>query len=121
MAYTAINLKEKLGKFSEQWSPRVVAQLNEHQLKIVKIQGDFVWHSHPETDEAFLILDGSMQIEFRDGKVDLKSGDLYIVPKGVEHKPFAQSECCILLIEPIGTLNTGDAGGERTAEQNMWI
>ncbi len=121
MAYTAINLKEKLGKFSEHWSPRVVAELNDYQFKLAKIQGDFIWHSHPKTDEAFLVLDGKLEIEFRDGKVRLKAGDLYIVPKGVEHKPFAKDECSILLIEPVGTTNTGEAGGELTAEQNIWV
>jgi len=121
MAYTAINLKEKLNKFSEQWSPRIVAEFNDYQFKLAKIEGDFIWHSHPETDEAFLILDGELEIEFRDGKVHLKNGDLYIMPKGVEHKPFAKNECSILLIEPKGTTNTGDAGGERTAEPNVWI
>lgn len=121
MAYNAIDLKEKLSNFSEHWSPRVVAELNDYQIKLAKIQGDFVWHSHPETDEAFLILDGEMEIEFRDGKVRLKNGDLYIVPKGIQHKPFAKNECSLLLIEPKGIANTGDAGGERTAEQNVWI
>ncbi len=121
MAYIAIDLKEKLSRFSERWSPRVVAELNDYQIKVAKIQGDFVWHNHPETDEAFLVLDGELEIEFRDGRVQLKNGDLYVVPKGIEHKPFAKNECSILLIEPKGTANTGDAGGERTAEQNVWI
>ena len=121
MTYIPINFKEKLAKLTEQWQPRVVAQLNDYQFKIAKLQGDFIWHSHPETDEAFIILAGELDIEFRDGKVHLREGDMYIVPKGLEHKPFAEEECSILLIEPLGTTNTGDAGGERTAEQNVWI
>lgn len=121
MSYSAINLQQKLAQFNEQWSPRVVAELNDYQFKLVKLQGDFVWHSHPETDEAFLVVSGQLQIEFRDGMVTLQPGELYVVPKGVEHKPFAAAECSVLLVEPRGTANTGDAGGERTAEQNIWI
>ncbi len=121
MPYTPINLKEKLTKVTEQWQPRVVAQLNDYQFKLAKIEGDFIWHSHPETDEAFIILSGELDIEFRDGKVHLSEGEMCIVPKGVEHKPFARHECSIMLIEPIGTTNTGDAGGKRTAESNIWI
>jgi mannose-6-phosphate isomerase-like protein (cupin superfamily) len=121
MSHSPIRLRDKLAKFSEQWSPRVIAELNDYQFKLVKLQGDFVWHSHPETDEAFFVVDGGLDIHFRDGAVHLASGDLYVVPKGVEHKPFAAQECSVLLIEPRGTPNTGDAGGERTAEQNIWI
>ena len=121
MNYTPITLAEKLARIQEHWSPRVVAQLNDYQFKLAKLQGEFVWHSHPETDEAFLVLEGELDIEFRDGKVTLKPGDLYIVPKGVEHKPYARIECSVLLVEPVGTVNTGDAGGERTAPQNVWI
>ncbi|MEX2144003.1 MAG: cupin domain-containing protein [Anaerolineales bacterium] len=117
----AINLKDKLAKFSERWSPRVIAELNDYQFKLAKIEGDFVWHSHPETDEAFIILDGRLVIEFRDGSVELKPGELIVVPKGVEHKPYTNEECSLLLIEPRGTLNTGDAGGELTAQQDVWI
>jgi mannose-6-phosphate isomerase-like protein (cupin superfamily) len=120
-AYSPITLKEKLARLQEQWQPRVVAELNEYQFKVAKIEGDFIWHSHPQTDEAFLILDGELRIDFRDGAVSLKTGDLFVVPMGVEHKPFAERECSILLIEPRGTANTGDAGGERTAQQDIWI
>ena len=115
-----INFREKLAMFSEQWSPRIIAQLNDYQFKLVKLQGDFVWHSHPETDEAFIVLSGEMSIELRDGRVDLRPGEMYVVPKGVEHKPFASSECCALLVEPAGTINTGDAGGDRTNEAR-WL
>ena len=121
MEYSAINFEEKLGKFSEHLSPKIVAQMNDYHFKLVKFQGDFVWHSHDDTDEVFIILDGEMVIDFHDGRVDLKRGEMFVVPKGVEHKPFAEEECRILLVEPAGTINTGNAGGELTAEDNLWI
>ncbi len=121
MTVTAINLKEKFGKFSEKWMPRIVAQMNGYHVKIAKVQGDFVWHSHPDTDELFLIVDGELRIDFRDGSVTLKPGEMAVVPKGVEHKPFAEKECAILMVELAGTLNTGDAGGDRTVQDPQWI
>ena len=121
MQEQAINLAEKLTRFSDHWAPRVIAEMNDYQLKLVKIQGEFVWHSHAETDEVFLVLEGEMAIELRDGRVDMKSGDLYVVPKGVEHRPVAIQECSILLIEPRGLVNTGDAGGELTAPNDQWV
>jgi mannose-6-phosphate isomerase-like protein (cupin superfamily) len=120
MNYSAINFEKKLFSFSEQWSPKIVAQMNNYHFKLVKLQGDFVWHSHADTDEVFIVLDGEMSIEFRDGKVNLKAGEMFVVPQQVEHKPFAKLECQIMLIEPAGTVNTGDAGGQRTAEA-AWI
>ena len=120
MGHTAINIAEKLAKFSEQWSPKIIAQMNDYHFKIVKIQGEFIWHSHPETDEVFIVLDGELTIHLRDGDVTLKSGEMYVVPKGVEHKPEARAECRMMLVEPAVTPNTGDAGGERTAEA-AWI
>ena len=121
MEYTPINLKEKLDKFTEHWSPKIIAQMNDYYLKLVKLQGDFVWHSHPDTDETFIVLNGEMQIDFRDGKVSLKAGEILVVPKGVEHKPFAEKECKVMLIEPSDTINTGDAGGDLTVTDNVWI
>jgi mannose-6-phosphate isomerase-like protein (cupin superfamily) len=121
MDYTAINFSQKLAKFSERWSPRVIAQMNDYQFKLVRIQGEFVWHSHAETDEVFIVLEGAMSIDLRDGRVELKSGEMFVVPRGVEHKPVAETECKILLVEPVGTVNTGDAGGPLTAENNVWI
>lgn len=113
-----------LGKFtlfSEQWSPKVVAELNDYQFKIVRIEGDFIWHDHPETDEAFIVLDGELRIDFRDGFVTIRPGEMYVVPKGVEHKPYAEREVRLMLIEPRGVLNTGREGGERTAQNDVWI
>ena len=120
-AQEAINLAEKLGKIRDLWSPRVVAELNDYQFKVVRIEGDFIWHDHPETDEAFLVLEGVLRIDFRDGSVLLHPGEMYVVPKGVEHKPFAEREVRMLLVEPRGVLNTGHVGGERTAENELWI
>ena len=121
MEYLAINFEEKLAKFSEHWSPKIVAQMNEYHFKLVKFQGEFVWHNHANTDEVFIVLDGQMAIDFRDGRVDLKTGEMFVVPKGVDHKPLTEDECKILLVEPAGTINTGDAGGELTAEDDVWI
>lgn len=119
--HQAINFRNKLQLFSDHWAPKVIARMNDYHLKLVKLQGRFVWHKHDETDEVFIVIDGSLVIEFRDGSVTLSSGEMYVVPKGVEHRPFAEEECSILLIEPAGTVNTGDAGGEMTAPTDVWI
>jgi len=121
MAYFPINFQNKFALFSEHWSPKIIAQMNDYHFKLVKIQGEFVWHSHADTDEVFIVLDGAMEIHFRDGKVSLTSGEMFVVPKGIEHQPYAASECKVLLVEPAGTINTGDAGGELTADNNAWI
>ncbi len=121
MDYQSINFQQKFGLFSEQWQPKVVAEMNDYQFKLVRVEGDFVWHSHPETDETFLVIDGELVIDFRDGSVTLGPGEMYVVPKGKEHKPRAARECRILLIEPAGTVNTGHAGGEKTAPNDVWI
>jgi len=121
MKYAAVNFSEKFAKFSDHWAPKVVAQMNDYQFKLVKIQGEFVWHSHAETDDVFIVLDGEMSIELPDGRIDLRAGEMFVVPKGVEHKPTAERECKILLVEPVGTINTGDTGGAMTAEDNVWI
>ena len=121
MKYQALNFEHKLGLFSEHWSPKVIAEMNDYQFKIVKIQGDFVWHDHIDTDETFIVLDGQVRIDFRDGHVDLQTGEMYVVPKGVEHKPYAENEAKLLLIEPRDVLNTGEAGGEMTAQNDQWI
>jgi mannose-6-phosphate isomerase-like protein (cupin superfamily) len=121
MKYKSINLTEKLRLVTEQWAPRVVAEMNDYQFKVVKLEGDFVWHSHKETDETFLVLEGDLRIDFRDGAVEIGAGELFVVPKGVEHKPYAAKEVKLMLIEPRGVLNTGDAGGERTARNDVWV
>lgn len=121
MQKNAINLAEKFTKFSEHWSPRVVAEMNDYQFKLVKIKGEFVWHDHKDTDEVFLVIDGAMRIEFRDGSVELKQGEMFVVPKGVEHKPVAENECQVMLVETRGVINTGEVGGELTAESDVWI
>lgn len=121
MNYQPINFQEKLAKFSEQWSPKIIAQMNDYHFKLAKIKGEFIWHDHPETDEVFIILKGQLAIQFRDGNVILNKGEMFIVPKGVEHKPVAEQECHILLVEPAGTLNTGDIVNERTAANDVWI
>jgi mannose-6-phosphate isomerase-like protein (cupin superfamily) len=115
-----INFEEKFDQFSEHWSPKIIAQMNDYHFKIVKIQGEFVWHSHAETDETFIVVHGKMRIQFRDGVINLKAGEMCVIPKKVEHKPIAEEECHILLIESSGTINTGNADGERTVEA-AWI
>ena len=121
MDYQPINFKEKLTKFSEHWTPKIIAQMNDYHFKLVKVQGEFVWHDHPETDEVFVVLKGQLEIQLRHGTVKLNEGEMYVVPKSVEHKPSAAEECQILLIEPAGLVNTGDAQGELTAPNDIWI
>ncbi|MEH6631511.1 MAG: cupin domain-containing protein [Halopseudomonas aestusnigri] len=120
-SYSPINLHQKLALVHDQWTPRVIAEMNDYQFKIVKIEGDFVWHDHPETDETFIVLEGEVRIDFRDGAVTLGAGDMYVIPKGVEHKPYAEKEAQMMLIEPRGVLNTGHVGGDVTAENDLWI
>ena len=119
--FQPINFEEKLLKFSEHWSPKIIAQLNDYHLKLAKVHGEFVWHDHPETDEVFIVVKGQLEILFRDGSVLLKEGEMFVVPKEVEHKPVAENECHILLIEPAGTVNTGDVKDGLTAPNNIWI
>jgi mannose-6-phosphate isomerase-like protein (cupin superfamily) len=121
MDRTAINLADKLAKFSEHWSPKIVARMNDAEFKLVKLQGEFVWHSHADTDEVFIVLDGAMTLHFRDGDVRLRAGELFVVPKGVEHKPSAATECKVMLVEAAGTVNTGDAVSDRTASVDATI
>lgn len=121
MEYKAVNFEEKLALFDEQWAPKVIAEMNDYQFKVVKINGDFVWHNHEDTDETFIVWEGNLRIDFRDGHVDLAKGDMYVVPRRVEHKPYAENEVKMLLIEPRGLLNTGNEGGERTAENDVWV
>ncbi len=121
MASEKINLKEKLAKFSDYWSPRVIAEMNDYQFKLVKIKGDFVWHNHEDTDEFFLVIEGEMKIEFKEETVVLKEGEMFVVPKGVQHKPYAEEECKIMIVEPRGVTNTGDAESNLKAANDVWI
>ncbi len=121
MQFKPLNLARKLDLIDELWSPRVIAEMNDYQFKLVRIQGDFVWHDHPDTDETFIVLEGRLRIDFRDGQVTLEAGEMFVVPAGVEHKPYAEDEVRLLLIEPRGVVNTGAAGGELTAQNDRWI
>ena len=121
MTMTPINLQEKLALFDDTWQPKVIAALNDYQLKLVKLSGEFVWHSHADTDELFLCLAGRFDIEFRDRTVTVREGELCVVPRGVEHKPVAREECHVMIIEPGGVINTGDAASDLTAPNDQWI
>ena len=116
-----INIKSKLKTFSDLWSPKVIAEMNDYQFKLVKIKDDFIWHSHEDTDEVFIVLEGSMHIEFNDETVKLSEGELLVVPKGTKHRPFAHEEATIMLVEPRGVINTGDTDSDLTAKNDQWI
>jgi mannose-6-phosphate isomerase-like protein (cupin superfamily) len=116
MVNEPVDLAERLSQFSEHWSPKVVARLNDYEVKVVKVEGEFVWHTHEDTDELFLVIDGALTIQLRDGDVVLRPGQLYVVPRGVEHCPSADGEVHAVLVEPTGVVNTGDAGGPMTAQ-----
>ncbi len=116
-----VNLRDKLSKFSEHWTPKVIAEMNDYQFKLVKIEGDFVWHDHPDTDEAFIVIEGKMGIEFEDGTIELSEGEMYVVPRGVRHKPFSNSECKLMLVEPKGVVNTGRTDSNLTAPNDEWV
>lgn len=121
MEYSSINIAEKSAQFSEHWSPKIIARMNDYHFKLVKFHGEFVWHDHKDTDEVFIVIEGEMAIHFRDGDVCVRKGELFVIPKGVEHKTSARAECCAMLVEGAGTVNTGDAGGEKTAPADAWI
>lgn len=120
-SYLSINFQEKLTKFAELWSPRIVAEMNDYQFKLVKFMGEFVWHDHKDTDEVFIVLAGEMDIEFRDGVARVGEGEMFVVPRGAEHRTRAASLCQALIIEPRGVVNTGEAGGELTAPGDVWL
>ena len=121
MTNAPINFREKLSRFQDLWSPKVIAELNDYQFKLVKVQGEFVWHKHTETDEAFLVLAGRLKIELPDSTVELGAGEMFVVPCGVQHKPSADQECHMLVIEPRGVVNTGEVGGGMTAPNDVWL
>jgi mannose-6-phosphate isomerase-like protein (cupin superfamily) len=116
-----INLAEKLARFSDHWSPKIVAGLNGQHVKLVKFRGPFVWHQHELEDELFLVVRGSFRMELRDRAIELREGEMLVVPRGTEHRPVADEEVCVLLFEPAATVNTGSAGGDRTVAQPDWI
>ena len=120
-SYAAVNFAAKFARVEAQWQQRVIAEMNDYQFKIARLEGDFIWHDHSDTDEAFIVVEGELRIDFRDGAVTVKAGEMFVVPKGKEHKPFAEKEVKLLLIEPRGTLNTGSAGGERTVSSDVWV
>ena len=121
MSATAINLARNLSLIQVHWTPKVIAEMNDYQFKLVKLRGEFVWHAHADTDETFIVLEGRLRIELRDGHIDLGPGEMAVIPKGVEHKPCAEHEVHAMLIEPRGVRNTGDQGGERSAPNDVWI
>jgi len=116
-----INLEEKFALFNEHWTPKIISELNDYQIKIVKVEGDFVWHDHSDTDEFFLVIEGTLFIEFEEETMELNAGELYVVPKGVQHRPYALEECRVMLIEPRGVVNTGMAESDLTASNDVWI
>ena len=116
-----VNLYEKFSLFSEHWTPKIVSELNGQHIKLAKFLGDFVWHKHDNEDEMFFVIEGSLKIEFRDKTVTINKNELMVVPKGVEHKPVADSEVWVMLFEPASTLNTGDAENQLTKHELDWI
>jgi mannose-6-phosphate isomerase-like protein (cupin superfamily) len=120
-SYVSINFHEKLTKFTDLWSPKIIAEMNDYQFKLVKLQGEFVWHDHKNTDEVFIVLHGEMEIEFRNGVTHVGAGEMFVVPRGTEHRTRAAHECHALVVEPRGVVNTGDVGGELTAPSDIWI
>lgn len=121
MTAQPVNFNAKLALIHDHWKPRVVAEMNDYQFKIVKILGDFVWHDHADTDETFLVLEGELRIALRDRAVIVRAGELFVVPRGVEHKPCAEREVRMMLIEPRGVVNTGTVDSDRRAENDVWI
>ena len=116
-----VTLKSKFDLFSDHWAPKVIAQMNDYHFKLVRLQGEFVWHEHSDTDETFLVIEGAMSIEFTDRVVELKSGEMIVVRRGEPHRPYAEHEWLVMIIEPKGVVNTGDSGGEFTAQNDVWI
>ena len=116
-----VNIAQKLDRIAAHWTPGVIAEVNDYHVKLVKVKGEFVWHKHDDTDELFLVLAGAVTIRLRDRDVELSAGELFVVPRGVEHKPVAAEECSLLLLEPADTVNTGDNPGELTVDAPAWL
>ena len=116
-----VNLSQKLAKISDYWSPKVIAQMNNYHFKLAKVKDEFIWHKHEETDETFFVIKGQLTILLRDQDIVINEGEMVVIPKGVEHKPLADKECQIMLIEPKETINTGNIANEMTVKNNQWI
>ena len=116
-----VNFTEKFALFNDQWTPKVIAQMNDYQFKLVRLQGEFVWHQHADTDETFIVLEGSLIIDFKEGSVTLNAGEMVVVPKGCLHRPRATAEAKLLLVEPVGVVNTGDTESALTAPLDDWL
>ena len=116
-----VNFQDKFSKFDEHWTPKVIAEMNDYQFKLAKVKGEFVWHNHSDTDEVFIVIEGCLKIEFAEETVELNAGEMYVVPKGIQHKPYADEECKIMLVEPKGVVNTGEAESDLTASNDVWI
>jgi len=116
-----INFESKFNKFNDRWSPKIIAEMNNYQFKLVKIKDDFVWHKHDDTDEVFIVLEGMIYIEFEDKTIEISEGEMIVVPKGTKHKPYANEEAKIMLVEPLGVVNTGDRESELTAPNDEWV
>ena len=116
-----VNFNEKFALFNDQWTPKVIAQMNDYQFKLVRLQGEFVWHEHTETDETFIVLEGSLVIDFEERSLTLNAGEMVVVPKGCLHRPRAETEAKLLLVEPVGVVNTGDAQSALTAPLYQWL
>jgi mannose-6-phosphate isomerase-like protein (cupin superfamily) len=121
MSVNVVSLSEKIGKLKEQNEYRTIAQMNNYQFKLIRMDREFIWHAHEDTDETFFVIDGELQIALRDKVLKLKANEMVVIPKGIEHKPKSVGECRIMLIEPAGTLNTGNAGGQLTDTREEWI
>lgn len=121
MEISVINFQEKFNKIREQHTYKLIAEMNEYQFKLVKMKREFIWHKHPETDEVFMVMDGTLTIELKDKTLSVQKGEMVVIPKNIEHKPSSKDECCILLIEPAATINTGDSGGDLTDTELEWI
>jgi len=123
IAADRINFEDKFNLFNDQWAPKVIAELNDYQFKLVKIQGEFIWHKHEDTDEAFIVVEGDLTISLKDDsrEVHLSQGEMFVVPKGTEHKPMSENEAKVLIIEPRGILNTGNQTSKHTSENDVWV
>ncbi len=118
---TKINLNSKFDKFHEHWSPKIIAEMNDYQFKLVKIKNEFIWHQHEDTDEVFIVIEGKIGIEFENETIEINEGEMIVIPKGKQHRPFAKQEAKIMLIEPRGVVNTGNIESEITAPSDQWI